>query len=566
MTMFHVICEDTGIPVMDGHGIPFVFPYGQDANDRARALTRMTGRKHRPQRIVTEAWVERENARFAEGKYQGLPWYWEEWYRKTHAELKHFAHLALAKESMVAFTESSEKGAADIQTRMRPGTYLQRYYTESLKAYCRTDDVSNVIKDFATGFAAQYDVLELLMATAEDEIEYVYRHGPSSCMAHPARGYASRTKDGSEYHPVRLYADSDLALAYIRVKDAISARAICWPDKKLYSRIYGDEVRMRAAFSAEGWTAGSMEGAKLRRIEFKPGRLVCPYIDNIPRMRDEGDHLVLDHKGPLSCDFTDGTSYCKARVFCARCNSVMSGDEYEDDAYTVEGALWCCDCVDNYAFWCEATGQHYNADTTDQYAIEDRNGETWCGDYFRAHGFTCAGNGNHYSNSTIRFHMASGEVWSENYFRAHGFTCEECNANFHTDDADDETEHQHDELICKGCAAKRTAKKPPADALRCTAGKHRSKQGVDHQEGQLVLELLNGQIGDRLEIFGHRWLADGIYPITYLSRSNSGMPYRVHSPNGNDYWVRIYHIRRVIPRVGQPELLLPSIPLTPTRF
>src|SRR5690606_33346227 len=135
----------------------------------------------------------------------------------------------------------------------------------------------------------------------------------------------------------------------------VSARVLVWPERKIYGQIYGDVWRIESALREAGYTPAayseprSFAGARLVRIEDRPGAFVAPYVDEPApnRARDEGDYLVLDWGGDIFCTATSGL----ARAFaCDACGVHLDRDEAY---YVSENGPFCYDCYcDNY-FNCE---------------------------------------------------------------------------------------------------------------------------------------------------------------------------------------------------------------------
>jgi hypothetical protein len=69
-------------------------------------------------------WRARERERFSDGEYEGLPCEWADLEPITD----HFAHLSTEDGAQVAFTPDEGKGQLDIQVRMKPGRYLNKFY------------------------------------------------------------------------------------------------------------------------------------------------------------------------------------------------------------------------------------------------------------------------------------------------------------------------------------------------------------------------------------------------------------------------------------------------------
>jgi hypothetical protein len=188
---------------------------------------------------------------------------------------------------------------------------------------------------------------QVCFAMTPDEIERVYDDGPASCM----RGESC----------VRIYGAGDLAIAYFVHNEEITARTLCWPEKKIYTTFYGaHEDELQARLIAEGFASHrvrSMDGARL----LKDGDTM-PYLDVI-RVTDCGDHWIVDRNGQTNGN-THGTMYREAEYTCEEC------EEDCDDTYTVYAPReqeWCRHCYNNNTFFCEGTQRTYSCDAVEQY-------------------------------------------------------------------------------------------------------------------------------------------------------------------------------------------------------
>ena len=239
-------------------------------------------------------------------------WKYPIWCAALEVIPNHFAHVSEDDPNMIAFTASVEHGIADRQTRMRPGKYLARFYTDM-----EPKKVAYYAEWWRTGTKPRSGpVGELQFASTPDEIEHVYEVGPYSCM------YG---KDS-----VRVYGAGDLAIANILYGDKVLSRALCWPDKKVFGRIYPntcdwqrdgadsendaqnrvDDLMTR--FMDMGWTSTSaggdalFTGARLLKIRCGGGDYLMPYSDH-GGVRDGGSHWVMDyHNAEHSCQQTSG--------------------------------------------------------------------------------------------------------------------------------------------------------------------------------------------------------------------------------------------------------------------
>ncbi len=212
-------------------------------------------------------WRQRERNRFREGTYIHVPWS----ERVIDDCFYHFAHLSLDTPGMIAYTADPEKGIQDRQTRTKPGRYLQQFYADVFSA----EEIAQYIAECAAVHSS------VSLATSLSDVRKVYRNGPQSCMGGPASHTDQYwTEDDLDGHrPIDVYADSDLAVAYFGPLSAPSQRAIVWPDRHVYSRIYGTGP-LETMLKRDGYRPGSLSGASVRAIRFRDGYII-PYVDNV---------------------------------------------------------------------------------------------------------------------------------------------------------------------------------------------------------------------------------------------------------------------------------------------
>lgn len=236
----------------------------------------------------------------------------------------HVPHLSQNNKMQIAYTQTWEKKARDIQTAVRPG----RYYATFLDQ----DDANHK----AQQHNGAYGEAKLFFRESDDPDGWmhVYAHGPNSCMS-------------SEPWKIEPYAlaGNGLRLAYISRNNhpdstSISARAIVRDDdNRGYVRIYGDEERIRPLLESAGYGRHiNLHGIKIAKIDH-PDRsgYVFPYIDSgnggSQRVDIFSDHLLIRENGDISCCNTDGTG--------EGCNG-------EDDD------TWTCEvCEDRYETYSE---------------------------------------------------------------------------------------------------------------------------------------------------------------------------------------------------------------------
>lgn len=351
------------IPVLNVEGV-CALPQKYKTIDDAFEAT-LTATHHRLVKVVEfddPDWKRRERVRL-KYEYMAVPWADKSWSKSGDAEL-HFPHVAAGDTTKIAFTENEKKGRQDIQLRMKPGRYLKRFFGAILSG--------DEIESWAQKWAALEQV-EIKFAKTADEIEEVYCNGPHSCMAYSPEEFSSKC------HPVRVYGDSDLQVAYMIRDERITARVLVWPEKKKYSVVYGDKGRLVPKLEELGYTSGCLEGARIRKIS-DGSSFVMPYIDELYSVSDcDGDWFSLG--GGISADNTNGLSdYGRP---CDNC-----GDNYDDDD---EGGYvdsrdesWCPSCYEN-TFYCSYTHEQI----ADADGIELDDGELVSERHFECEGWTC---------------------------------------------------------------------------------------------------------------------------------------------------------------------------------
>jgi hypothetical protein len=277
-----------------------------------------------------ENWTAREFYRLQK-TYEPVPWADEPW-AYTDATATHYPHYAMGDPTKLAYTENEAKGKLDVQLVTKPGRYLRKFYGDVL--------TNDEIEMWTQKWAAREEV-SVLFADTPDDIEHVYTNGPSSCMSYDADDFASCV------HPSRVYGAGDLAVAYIKRGGKITARALVWPEKKIYGRIYGDEGRIKPKLADLGFYYGSLAGAKLLRIENDCGSIVMPYIDGCGSYDDHGTYCTID--GPYSAENTTGLG--DRAAVCDNCGDTYNSD-YDGVYIESTDQWWCEHCVDQEAFYC----------------------------------------------------------------------------------------------------------------------------------------------------------------------------------------------------------------------
>lgn len=344
---------------------------------------------------------------------------------------RHYVRPAPDDPGTLIYTQSVEKGRRDIQTRIRAGRYLGKYFpglTEAFRAHMAAWQTAD---GTASGFKDERRY-PLAFADAPDDIVQVYREGPYSCMS-----------EGEVAKCVRVYGAGDLAVAYLVDARAdgrkVVARALVWPARKVVGRVYPTPhhwrrdgfgshedsescaealaLRLRAeGYAEDGPVHGhtGFDGARLLRLS-STGRVVdadarvvvMPYLDGDYRFReaDPGEdpaylRLTTDDCSPRG-DSTSGVYRFEDvydddydydddeddRSVCGRCGGRIDdgGGDYGGTevyrGYRGHVDVWCEHCADGCGFVCHGSDITY-ADDVSQVVIDGVTyAEEWADDH-----------------------------------------------------------------------------------------------------------------------------------------------------------------------------------------
>ena len=427
------LTKDGPVPVYDGDGNLLKFGSGDIAARRARDMTTKE-RKFQPRRVKDDKWTERERQRFTDKQYQHLPWSSAVWWRAhEHIHGGHFPHVSTKNSvGLMAYTENAEKGAADVQTPIKPGKYLEKYFAKVLDPY--------IIRDLCSEFSNRFEDNCLLFAETEDEFEELYTKGPTSCMSHATEKYSSHI------HPVRVYAAGDLKLAYMKRDGRIVARTLVFPEKKVYSRIYGDSGRIQPLLTAAGFKGGPPVGAKLQRVitwqdkKKQTGNvaLVMPHIDDVSFVTDEGTHLLIGNPSqspaPKNMVRSAGAAGLSEWISCKceGCGKETTNSGLTNVICDFEGnnQRMCAKCIadTDKVVTCSRSG----ARVLKKAAVQMYNGEWWWSHEYNARGFKCSGDGKLYPmamRTTYKDATGKSKAVSTTWFAANkGRACKTCGA------------------------------------------------------------------------------------------------------------------------------------------
>ncbi len=355
-------------------------------------------------------WQERERLRLATGIYKDVPW-------TLPPVQDHFVHISTQSQGTVAFTETDEKGARDIQTPMKAGRYLKKFYqhlsdteVEELQARVFKDD-------------------DIHISTSPDDIERAFVTGPQSCMSGDATRWGSKVVA----HPARAYGNGDLALAHItNRKGKCSARAVVWPAKKLYFKTYGDP-KLAVALEKMGYHQGDnfcFQGAKLKVIPNGNGTALCPHIDGNLKfsITEDDEHLVVDQRGSYAPP-AGGAGYISIpiKVECgcgcghkARADHLICVNQFADRKLQLRWAPVCVDkaLAEGKLARCRHDSSYHTPDQMVQVHASSRAAQR---QYARRNAervaFRCASNGEYYTFDHFQAHPdMTGQIWElENY-------------------------------------------------------------------------------------------------------------------------------------------------------
>lgn len=334
-------------------------------------------------------WRARERLRFLSGHYSEPVWRREPFWVAHVATLApdHFVHISRDDPAMLAYTESAAKGELDRQTRVKPGRYLKKVFGDVL-----TDQqIAFYAEWWAKGSRPVKHIDgELSFARTESEVLSVYADGPRSCM------------HGEDC--VRVYAAGDLAIAYLHnAERGVFARALCWPDRKVFGRVYPSPDRWdedgfdscddsRAAqealfgrLKADGYASieenrQGFNGARLLAVGgYGSGTFVMPYLDGGYGVDFHGDHFTMSSCGEHRCDSTDG-EISVHEYTCDQC------DEGCDEVYTLHtrwnsaygwasGEISVCEsCEERSGFYCHGSSESFDSDRVESVEV---SGQIW---------------------------------------------------------------------------------------------------------------------------------------------------------------------------------------------
>lgn len=404
-------------------------------------------------------WIRREQSR--ELTRKPPIWSRESFWQTSAVWHLQYPYISETNPRLIAFTENRDKGRRDIQTKISPGRYLNKYFSNVLTpkqiafyAAWHLNGHRDVIYNDAKRFTLSF-------ATTPQEIVHVYMTGPYSCM--DGRNFTDKN------NPVRVYGAGDLAVAYLTdtESDKIRARALVWPDKKVCGRIYPTrEVWSTDGFSsaedsedcatalisrlrAEGYVTDQegerdFHGARLLKKRNRNDVWMMPYLDHDYKVQDSGEFWTMQECG-IDAQNTDGTladDEDEPYATCECCDEPIDSEHDTRTVYTgthvygggirpISEETWCESCQDEHSFYCEGINETL-ANAVEHHYIND---QAYCNDYVRLHCFYCDHEEAYVFNDDEKpVEMDNGETWSTSAFNDNGFCCAITNKNYPSDE------------------------------------------------------------------------------------------------------------------------------------
>jgi len=287
---------------------------------------------------MAKSWKQRQIDRIRSGKLMSVPWWTQDWARRGETEF-HYPHVAKRDKELLSYTKDKDQGERGVVTTVKPGRYLKRYFGDTL--------THDEIADWSNKFKIHAVSRDIKFAMTRDEIRQVYEKGPCSCMS----GSRNRVGYDGTSHPVEAYAAGDLAIAYVEDSGRITARCLCWPEKKTYlTSVYGNFDRLVTELKKLGFTGTrNFDGAKLLKIKHHSKKHEClfPHIDADRRIDVKDEYVVFSSKGKHSA----GSGWINLGPMCTLCSRYRATIKFE-------GADICNVCYTNRKILCYVCGHN----------------------------------------------------------------------------------------------------------------------------------------------------------------------------------------------------------------
>lgn len=258
------------------------------------------------------------------------------------------AHVSTTDPDLLAYFPTQKHWDSRVPQKIKAGRYLKKYFPDM------PDDEVREKANLLTGGKRTLKVLthwyDMFVAYRTLDSDGVV----SSCM----------TKDcWRPVHPLMVYHESDVVLAVMYEGDAPKARALINKNTKEFNIIYGQWERMLPMLEAAGYTHGSLNGARINKLERYPRDVTWDELkESIESIR------TTDNK-PLLMPYIDGH-----RDHSRGCNNVTSVNVHYDYVEIDEDGQFTANAYENAMLGednsreCELCGSDYDSD--DGYYLE----------------------------------------------------------------------------------------------------------------------------------------------------------------------------------------------------
>ncbi len=244
-----------------------------------------------------EPWIERERTRLSTGHYKPIPPLDPRLdVPPADPRALHFPHISKEDAALIAYTQSPDKGARDIKTKIKPGAYLKKFFSDRLSA----PDIARLANAYRTLTGG--DGTTLHIATTPEECVEAYKANTGSCVSYANGGFSGHI------HPASIYGDPDpqfVTVAYLKRAGRITAKALVNRAKRHYQSLHGDTATLTTMLLAQGYTVGSahsLNGLFLHAILNTKGetrthdgrpKYIAPCIDGHYYARHDAAHKAL---------------------------------------------------------------------------------------------------------------------------------------------------------------------------------------------------------------------------------------------------------------------------------
>jgi len=268
------------------------------------------------------------------------------------------AHVSTTEPDLLAYFPTQKHWDNRVPQKIKAGRYLKKYFPDM------GDDEIRQKANLLTGGHRTLKVLthwyDMFVAYRTLDVNNIV----ASCM----------TKDcWRPVHPLMVYHESDVVLVVMYEGDEPKARALVNKNTKEFNIIYGQWERMLPMLNAAGYTHGSLDGAKINKLQRYPynvswddlkesiegirsteySNLLMPYIDghrdhsrgcnnatsvnlydDYVEIQKYGDYVANDYENASLANKEDDSRMCE----------VCEEDYSQGDGYYLEyEGIDCCD-------------------------------------------------------------------------------------------------------------------------------------------------------------------------------------------------------------------------------